>query len=321
MKSGVKYMDKSLNFAFLGSTNYSKEMLLFLIENGFIPRVIFYIPKRFKIKIQGVEEEKINSNYADLTRIAKQYNIPYYEVNSIDGKRLKDYKDKIKKLNLDLFLVLGWYYMIPKSIRGLVKYGAWGIHASLLPRYAGGAPLVWAIINGEKETGVTLFRMEDGVDDGDIIAQKKLKINDNDTIKEVYNKATVASQKILVEILSSIDNVKFKKQDKSKIEVYPQRSSQNGEINWYESSKKVYDFIRAQTLPYPCAFSYIKETKLKIINSKIADIPNKKYKCGEIVNFEDKALVATKDKFLELGMVDDGDGVTTKVACAVVSVM
>ena len=69
-------------------------------------------------------------------------------------------------------LILGWFYKVPKSIRDLSKLGAWGIHASLLPKYAGGSPLTWAIINGEKQTGITLFRLDDGIDDGDIISQK-----------------------------------------------------------------------------------------------------------------------------------------------------
>ena len=67
-------------------------------------------------------------------------------------------------------LFIGWYYIVPKSLRSLAKYGAWGIHASLLPKYAGGAPLSWAIINGEKKTGVTLFKLESGIDNGDIFS-------------------------------------------------------------------------------------------------------------------------------------------------------
>ena len=307
MKSGWRFMDK-ISFVFLGSTNYSKEMLLFLIENGFIPKVIFYIyiSEKFKIKIQGIEEEKINSNYADLTQIAKKYNIPYYEVNSVNSKRLKDYKEIIKDLNLDLFLVLGWYYMISKEIRSLAKYGAWGIHASLLPKYAGGAPLVWAIINGENESGVTLFRMEDAVDNGDIIVQKRISINFEDTIKDVYKKATIASKKILLETLKNIDMVSFIPQDKSKIEIYPQRNLEDGEINWYNKSKKIYDFIRAQTLPYPCAFSIINDKKLKILNLKILNLKSNNYQNdGEVVKLKGKTLVATKDKFLEIGIIDD----------------
>ena len=299
----LQKLNIDLNFAFLGSTNYSKEMLLFLIKNGFIPSIIFYIPEKFKIKIQGVEEEKINSNYADLTQIAKKYNIPYHEVNSVNGKRLQDYKEIIKNLNLDLFLVLGWYYMISKEIRSLAKYGAWGIHASLLPKYAGGAPLVWAMINGEKETGVTLFRMEDGVDDGDIISQKKFSIDFEDTIKDVYDKATITSKDILLNTLKNIENINFTPQDKSKIEVFPQRNPSDGMINWYDTALNIYNFIRAQTLPYPCAFSIVDDINIKIISANITDIKNDNYKNGEIVLFDNKTFIATKDSLLKIGDV------------------
>lgn len=144
--------------------------------------------------------------------------------------------------------------MLPKSTRELTRYGAWGIHASLLPKYAGGAPLNWAIINGEKETGVTLFRMDDGVDDGDIISQKSFLIEFEDTINEIYQKATIASKEILNEVLLNIDNIKFKPQDKRKIEIYPQRKPDDGEIDLSKTSIEIYNFIRAQSSPYPGAF-------------------------------------------------------------------
>jgi len=295
----------NFNFAFLGATNYSKELLLYLIQNNFVPSAIFSIPQEFNI---SYSEKKVkNTNYANLKEIAEQYNISYYEVDSVDGKKIIDYKQIIKFLNLDLILVLGWYYMIPRSIRKLTKLGAWGIHASLLPKYAGGAPLNWAIINGEKETGVTLFRMEDGVDDGDIISQKSFNIDYNDTIKDAYDKATIKSKNILREVLSNINDVKFQKQNKSDIEIYPQRKPKDGEINWNENSNKIYNFIRAQTLPYPCAFSTIKNNKIKIVGSKEVSLNNKNYRCGEIVNIDDKTLVATKDKFLEIGLINDGE--------------
>lgn len=242
----------NISYAFFGATNYSKELLLFLIEKIFFPKVIFSIPQEFNI---SYSDNKVkNTNYSNLKEIADIYNIPYYEIDSINGKKIKDYESIIKELNLDLILVLGWYYMIPKSTRELTKYGAWGIHASMLPKYAGGAPLNWAIINGEKETGVTLFRMEDGVDDGDIISQKLFSIEYEDTIKEVYDKATIASKEILSEILSDIEKVKFIPQDKSKIEIFPQRKPDDGEIDLTKTSNEIYNFVRAQSNPYPGAF-------------------------------------------------------------------
>ncbi|WP_419765652.1 MAG: methionyl-tRNA formyltransferase [Arcobacter sp.] len=241
-----------VSFAFLGATKYSKKLLLNLIKNNFIPKVIFAIPEEFTI---SYSTEKVkNVNFSNLKKIAQRHNIRYYEIDSVEGERLNDYNALVKDLNLDLILVLGWYYMIPRSTRMLTKYGAWGIHASLLPKYAGGAPLNWAIINGEEKTGVTLFRMEDGVDDGDIIAQESFPIRYTDNIGDVYKRATKVSKKLLVDVLKNIENINFIPQDKSKIEVYPQRKKEDGEIDLKKNSNDLYNFIRAQSSPYPGAY-------------------------------------------------------------------
>lgn len=253
----------NLSFAFFGATNHSKELLIFLIEKKYIPKVIFTLPKEFNISYSS---KKVSiSNYADLKEIANKHSIPYYQIESIKGKKIEDYKNIIKSFNLDLLLVLGWYHMLPKAIRELGKYGAWGIHASLLPNYAGGAPLNWAIIKGEKETGVTLFRMENGVDDGDIISQKIFTIDYEDTINEVYIKATNASKEILLESISNIENVKFFPQDKKKLKVYPQRTPEDGELDLNQNSLELYNFIRAQCSPYPGAYIKTKDGKKLII--------------------------------------------------------
>jgi methionyl-tRNA formyltransferase len=261
------------------------------------------------MKTKGKVLKMVNYNYADLTKIAGKYGIPSFEVNSVEGKRLKDYKDVVEGMNPDLILAYGWYYMIPDKIRSLAKYGAWGIHASLLPKYAGGAPLVWAIINGEKEAGVTLFRMKDGVDDGDIILQEKFPIEFEDTINEVYRKAVEASKRVLVRALLNIDKIEYKPQDPAKIEVYPQRTPEDGLIDWNKSAVEIYNFVRAQTLPYPCAFTYVDGRKIKVISARIVDIENRNYKSGEIVDIDGKVLVATKDFFIEIIKIDAGNGI------------
>lgn len=253
----------NIKFAFLGTTSYSRELLLFLIEKDFVPLVILSIPQEFNISYS--DNKVVNCNYADLKTIAVKYNIQYCEVDSYEGKKLSDYYKVLDKLNLDLLLVLGWYYMIPKTIRNLTKYGAWGIHASLLPKYAGGAPLNWAIINGERETGVTLFKIDDGVDDGDIIEQKKFEIDFTDTIKEVYSKATYESKNILYDNLSNLSKIVFKKQDKSKRKIHPQRTPEDGEIDLSKSAIELYNFVRAQSSPYPGAYINTSDGKKLVI--------------------------------------------------------
>jgi methionyl-tRNA formyltransferase len=263
-------LDKKLNYIFFGCTNYSKSLLSFLIQNNLFPLAIFSIPEEFNISYSASKVK--NTNYANLSEIANQHKIPFYIVDSIDGIKTIDYFDIIRSYNADLILVLGWYYMVPKKIRDLAKYGAWGIHASLLPKYAGGAPLNWAIINGETETGVTIFRMEDGVDDGDIIDQKSFIIEFEDTIKEVYHKATLASKELLLKALLNIQSVEFKKQEKSRIEIYPQRKPSDGEIDFQKPAIDIYNFIRAQSDPYPGAFfKTIDGKKIIIEKARIAE--------------------------------------------------
>lgn len=241
-----------MKIVFLGATAFSRELLGHLLENGIKPVQLFTIPEEFSI---SYSEGKVkNYNYANLHELAAQAGIPSADVESTSGKRLTDYYDELKTLEPDVILVMGWYYMVPKKIRELARYGAWGIHASLLPRYAGGAPLVWAIINGEKETGVSLFRLDDGVDDGDIIAQQAFPIAEDDSIKEVYAKATEASKKILLKALQNAGDIVFHPQDKNAIEVWPQRKPEDGEIDLDWPAEKIYNFIRAQSPPYPGAF-------------------------------------------------------------------
>jgi methionyl-tRNA formyltransferase len=155
--------------------------------------------------------------------------------------------------------------MVPKKIRDIATYGTWGIHASMLPNYAGGAPLVWAIINGETETGVTLFKLDDGVDDGDIIEQEIIVIENVDTIKEVYEKVIIVSKTILLKALKNISKIVFKPQDKSKIKVFPQRKPQDGELDLTKPAQEIYNFIRAQSSPYPGAFIKTSDGKKLII--------------------------------------------------------
>lgn len=257
-----------MRIIFFGCTHYSKDLLESLLYNKANVVGIFSIPEEFSI---SYSEEKVkNSNYADLKPIAKDHNIPFFEIDSVEGKKTSNYTDIISDLKPDVILVLGWYYMVPKSIRDIPKYGSWGIHASLLPDYAGGAPLVWAIINGEKKAGVTLFRMESGVDDGDIISQVEFPILDVDTIKEVYQKATISSKQILSEVLDETFKVKFTKQDKSKIKIYPQRSPKDGLIDWNWEPIRIKNFIRAQTKPYPGAYTMINGKKVIIWDADIS---------------------------------------------------
>lgn len=252
-----------MRIIFLGATRFSAEILEYLLSQHIRVTCIFTIPEKFRI---SYSKRKVkNFNYADLSLIARRHKIKLYRIDSLRGKRISDYSDAIERIRPDVIIAAGWYYIVPKKIRDMAKYGAWGIHASLLPRYAGGAPLVWAMINGEKKAGVTLFKLSDGVDDGDIISQKSFPISLDDTVKDAYDKATVITKEILAKALKNITRIKPKPQDRSRIEVYPQRIPEDGEIDLKQNALDVYNFIRAQSFPYPGAFIRAKDDKKIII--------------------------------------------------------
>ena len=253
-----------MKVVFFGATKFSEEILIHLLNNKIDVCALFTIPQEFGISYRDTKVK--NYNYSELEIVATKNKIScYYIDSSEEGKKTNDYIDVIKNINPDVILIMGWYYMVPKKIRDLAKYGAWGIHASMLPDYAGGAPLVWAIINGEKETGITLFKLDDGVDDGDIISQEKIKIEETDSIKEVYEKVTIASKNLLLNALQNISSIVFTPQDKSKIKIYPQRKPDDGELDLTKTAKDLYNFIRAQSLPYPGAFIRTSDGKKLII--------------------------------------------------------
>jgi methionyl-tRNA formyltransferase len=253
----------SLKVVFFGATNFSYELAEYLLNNGINIIHFFTIPKEFPISYS--KTNVINSNFADIKLLGDKYKIPCVEVESVKGKSMNDQLSLLESLNPDIILVMGWYYMVPQKIRNTAKHGAWGIHASLLPKYAGGAPLVWAMINGEKSTGVSLFKLSDGVDDGDIIIQKEITIEYDDTINEVYDKVILVSKEILLKAINSIDTIVPIAQNKNMIEVFPQRSPDDGEIDFSKSSFEIYNFIRAQSSPYPGAFFRTSDGKKIVI--------------------------------------------------------
>ena len=259
-----------MKIAFLGATSFSCDLLLHLISEDLKPGLVFGIPEEFTISY--AERPVRNYNYGNLRKIADEHIIPFRIVDGTDGRRLQDYEDAIAAYEPDVILVMGWYYKIPARIRALARHGAWGIHASLLPDYAGGAPLVWAIINGETETGVTLFQLDDGTDSGDIVAQASLAIGPDDTIASVYAGATAISRELLSNALRSIDSITPRRQDMARRRLFPQRTPNDGELDLTWPAVRIHNFVRAQSNPYPGAF--IRTTdgkKLVIEKTRIAD--------------------------------------------------
>ena len=201
-----------------------------------------------------------------------------------------------------LVIVVSWYWIIPPDVIDTVTGGFIGVHASLLPKYRGNAPLVWAILMGEKRTGVSLFYFNDGIDTGDIIGQIAFSIEKNETIADLLHKAETATRELLSKFVPQLikGTAPRKKQLQNNATYVSLRRPEDGRIDWKLPAKNIYDFIRAQTRPYPGAYTILPDGKiLRIWQSSlfpypfhgIAGLVGQKFDDGVVVSCGKDALI------------------------------
>jgi len=205
-----------------------------------------------------------------------------------------DITASLSKFAPDLCIVMGWYYIIPNHLLTKVKGGFIGVHNSLLPAYRGFAPVVWAIISGENKTGFSVFSFEKGMDSGDIWFQDEVEIKKDDYISDVLKKLDdkiyVFFEKHYLDILEN--KIKPRKQLITGVSYGAQRRVEDGKIDWTMSAYDIYNFIRAQSKPYPGAYFIYKENKVILWKAEV--FPYKIYGTpGQIglINSEDKEVI------------------------------
>ena len=268
-----------MNLVFIGASKFGLRCLeaCYELPNILIVGVVT-APRSFEISYRP--EGVTNVLHEDLATFADSHSIPVRTLErSMNDKSLFE---AVLDWQPDAFLVAGWYHMIPRSWRKIAP--AYGMHASLLPDYSGGAPLVWAIINGEKKTGITLFQMDDGVDSGPIAGQIQEPIKTEDTIATLYARIELRGLQLLRETLPKLaeQSLQLVPQDESKRRIMPQRSPEDGLINWSQDAATIDRFIRAQTRPYPGAFSSLEAKPLQIWSAQVASDSNSEVETGVV---------------------------------------
>lgn len=176
----------------------------------------------------------------------------------------------IAGLNPSIGFVCGWYWLFSPSDIDFFPKGLWGIHNSLLPKFRGGAPLVWSIIAGAREVGSTVFRLGSGIDDGDVLMQVPVQLGDSDDVGQ-------ALTRIEAGLLSQLGakwrdllagHAVLAHQNEAFATYCGQRSDEDGMIEWSYPAEKLHDFVRAQAPPYPCAWTLMGQERLRIVKSK-----------------------------------------------------
>ena len=239
--------------------------------------------------------------YSAVKEYAIQKNLTILQPTNLKSE---DFLEELKALNANLNVVVA-FRMLPKVVWSMPKFGTFNLHASLLPEYRGAAPINWAVINGDKETGVTTFFIDDKIDTGEMILSEKTLIGENETAGELHDRLMQIGAKTVIETLDLIatQNVKTQKQeDHQDIKTAYKLNRENCKIDWTKPGIQIHNQIRGLS-PYPAAWCFLKfndeELTIKIYESSFEKSEHN-YEVGHIISTKKQIKIAVLDGYIEL---------------------
>lgn len=217
--------------------------------------------------------------------LALENNIPVYQYDKIRFEGVED----LKSLKPDIMITCAFGQILSKEILDIPKLGTINIHASLLPFYRGASPIHYAILNGEKKTGITIMKTDVGVDTGDIICQREIDIKDNETCGELFDRLSVLGAQCIIQALPSIidGTAKFVKQDDSLATNTKIIRKEMAKIDWNDSADDICNKIRAFN-PSPIAFTFYNNEPFKVYEAKSIDMTGEQ---GVVLSVDDELII------------------------------
>ncbi|HSX98943.1 MAG TPA: methionyl-tRNA formyltransferase [Streptomyces sp.] len=208
-----------------------------------------------------------NDSVADL---AEQHGVPVLLRNRPDDEELLR---ALKEADPDLIVANNWRTWLPPEIFDLPEHGTLNIHDSLLPTYAGFSPLIWALINGEKEVGVTAHRMDGELDMGDVLLQRSVPVGPRDTATDLFHRTVDLIGPLVIDSLELIASGKavWTPQDRSRSSFFHKRSLEDSRIDWTWPAEDLERFVRAQSDPYPNAFTHHRGERIRIVSASVSE--------------------------------------------------
>ncbi|TET71658.1 MAG: methionyl-tRNA formyltransferase [Candidatus Aminicenantes bacterium] len=194
-------------------------------------------------------------------KTALDLNIPYYQPLKIRKDEIA--LDKIKEIEPDLNVVVAYGQIIPSSIIYLPRYNSLNVHFSLLPKYRGASPVQKALLDGEAKTGITIFELNEKMDEGDILVQEEVNIFPDENAAELEARLAQKGADLLIKAIAQIDKLKHRKQDHSQATYAPKIRKEDGKIDWTKNSLYIERRVRAFT-PWPSAYAFLKDIRIKI---------------------------------------------------------
>ena len=274
----------------MGTPEFAVSSLDILVKNGY--DVVAVVTASDKYGGRGGK---------DLIQSAvKQYavskNIPVLQPEKL---RSPDFMAALESYKADLQVVVA-FRMLPEMVWSMPSIGTINLHGSLLPKYRGAAPIHWAVINGEKETGVTTFFLQQEIDTGDILMQRKLSIGADETTGEVHDRMMVMGAEVVLESVQKIrsaDYILTPQSDEIATKA-PKLFLETCEINFYQPAEKVHNFVRGMS-PFPTAWTKLDNLILKIYTAKISETPVNQA-VGTFLFEKNKLKIACADYFIEI---------------------
>ena len=278
-----------LNIVFMGTPTFSVACLQRLIDDGHNVLAAYTQPDKPCGRGHNLTPPPVKV-------LAVKNNIPVYQPATL---RNEEVIEELRGLNPQLIIVVAYGKILPQSVIDLPEYGCINIHASLLPRYRGAAPIQWCVLNGEKVTGVTSMQMDAGLDTGDMLIKRETKIGENETSGELHDRLSLLGAEVMSETIKKLEAGALvpQKQDDSLSNYAPMLTKELCPIDWNDSAGNIHNKIRGLS-PWPIATTVYNGKTIKIHSSEIAE--GKGGKPGEVVENKGKLIVACKDGLLEI---------------------
>ena len=252
-------MKKNFKIIFMGTPAFAVPALKALHDNGHDIAAVVTQPDRPRGRGRRVSAPAVKTAALDLK----------YRVLQPASIKTTEFNDLIAQRKPDLLVVIAFGKILPENILALPRFGTINVHASLLPKYRGPAPIQWAVMNGEKETGVCTQMMEKELDTGDLLLSVRETINPNDTAGDLHDRLAVKGATLLIDTLKGLTDktIQLVSQDHSLATYAPMLTKDDGLINWNKPAESLECFIRGVT-PWPGAFTFLGDKRLKIFKSR-----------------------------------------------------
>ena len=280
-----------MKIVFMGTPEFAVASLDILVQNGF--EVVGVVTATDKMGGRG--------NKQVIESAVKQY-ANAHNLLVLQPEKLKnpEFVEILRGLDADLFIVVA-FRMLPEVVWNMPRLGTMNLHGSILPQYRGAAPINWAVVNGEKETGVTTFFLKHEIDTGDVLLIEKLPIGENETAGELHDRMMNLGAETVLASVKMIESGNYILKPQANLEAThaPKIFTETCEINFNQTTEKVHNFIRGMS-PYPTAWTKLDDLKLKVFKAE-KEIINHSESIGKFISDNKNYLkIATVDGYVSL---------------------